>query len=158
MPIYHGKIDKTLGKKLLESDVGVFVDTTAVRAVYGAEIKHFHDEMRQAFEGGVGFFGMGGRNKNSLEMAKLILDPAFQAAPDAFDLTGFTPTYWLLNGKVYPDTMPGITAAVGSRLLAAGALHLACALRGVDYACELGEFDRLLDDPRLQELLAAIGQ
>ena len=26
-------------------------------------------------------------------------------------------------------------------------MHLACALRGVDYACELGEFDRLLDDP-----------
>src|SRR5215472_14140030 len=38
-------------------------------------------------------------------------------------------------------------AAVGSRLLAAQALHLACALSGVDYACELGEFDRLLDDP-----------
>jgi len=38
-------------------------------------------------------------------------------------------------------------AAVGSRLLAAQALHLACALGGVDYACELGEFDRLLDDP-----------
>ena len=38
-------------------------------------------------------------------------------------------------------------AAVGSRLLAAAALHLACALPGVDYACELGEFDRLLDDP-----------
>jgi L-alanine-DL-glutamate epimerase-like enolase superfamily enzyme len=38
-------------------------------------------------------------------------------------------------------------AAVGSRLLAAHALHLACALRGADYACELGEFDRLLDDP-----------
>jgi L-Ala-D/L-Glu epimerase len=38
-------------------------------------------------------------------------------------------------------------AAVGSRLLAAQALHLACALPGVDYACELGEFDRLLDDP-----------
>jgi hypothetical protein len=31
--------------------------------------------------------------------------------------------------------------------LAAQALHLACALPGVDYACELGEFDRLLDDP-----------
>ena len=29
----------------------------------------------------------------------------------------------------------------------AQALHLACALPGVDYACELGEFDRLLDDP-----------
>jgi len=38
-------------------------------------------------------------------------------------------------------------AAVGSRLLAAQALHLACALPGIDYACELGEFDRLLDDP-----------
>jgi L-alanine-DL-glutamate epimerase-like enolase superfamily enzyme len=38
-------------------------------------------------------------------------------------------------------------ATVGSRLLAAQALHLACALAGVDYACELGEFDRLLDDP-----------
>ncbi len=38
-------------------------------------------------------------------------------------------------------------AAVGSRLLSAQALHLACALPGVDYACELGEFDRLLDDP-----------
>ncbi len=38
-------------------------------------------------------------------------------------------------------------AAVGSRLLSAQALHLACALPGADYACELGEFDRLLDDP-----------
>jgi len=38
-------------------------------------------------------------------------------------------------------------ATVGSRLLAAQALHLACALPGVNYACELGEFDRLLDDP-----------
>ena len=38
-------------------------------------------------------------------------------------------------------------AAVGSRLLAAHALHLACALPAVDYACELAEFDRLLDDP-----------
>src|SRR5207245_6703414 len=38
-------------------------------------------------------------------------------------------------------------AAVGSRLLAAQALQLACALPGVDYGCELAEFDRLLDDP-----------
>jgi L-alanine-DL-glutamate epimerase-like enolase superfamily enzyme len=37
-------------------------------------------------------------------------------------------------------------AAIGPRLLAAHALHLACALPGVDYACELGEFARLLDD------------
>ncbi len=38
-------------------------------------------------------------------------------------------------------------AAVGSRLLAAHGLHMACALRDVDYACELGEFARLMDDP-----------
>src|SRR5215467_7335206 len=38
-------------------------------------------------------------------------------------------------------------AAVGSRLLSAQALHFACAMPGVDYACELAEFDRLLDDP-----------
>lgn len=37
-------------------------------------------------------------------------------------------------------------AAIGPRLLAAHALHLACALPGVSYACELGEFERLLDD------------
>jgi len=38
-------------------------------------------------------------------------------------------------------------ASVGSRLLAAQGLHFACAMPGIDYACELGEFDRLLDDP-----------
>lgn len=38
-------------------------------------------------------------------------------------------------------------AAVGSRLLAAGCLHLAAALPGVDYACELAEYERLLNDP-----------
>ena len=38
-------------------------------------------------------------------------------------------------------------AAVGSRLLSAQAMHLAATLPNVDYACELGEFDRLLDDP-----------
>jgi L-Ala-D/L-Glu epimerase / N-acetyl-D-glutamate racemase len=38
-------------------------------------------------------------------------------------------------------------AAVGSRLLAAQAMHLAAALPEIAYACELGEFDRLLDDP-----------
>src|SRR5438874_3851019 len=38
-------------------------------------------------------------------------------------------------------------AAVGSRLLSAQALHFACAMPGIEYACELGEFERLLDDP-----------
>jgi L-alanine-DL-glutamate epimerase-like enolase superfamily enzyme len=38
-------------------------------------------------------------------------------------------------------------AAVGSRLLSAQATHLAATLPRLDYACELGEFERLLDDP-----------
>ena len=38
-------------------------------------------------------------------------------------------------------------AVVGSRLLAAHALHLAATLPVSSYACELGEFGRLLDDP-----------
>jgi muconate cycloisomerase len=37
-------------------------------------------------------------------------------------------------------------AAVGSQLLSGFAIHLACALPGCDYACELGEYARLLDD------------
>ena len=38
-------------------------------------------------------------------------------------------------------------AHVGSRLLTAPALQLAAALPGIWYACEFGEFARLLDDP-----------
>jgi L-alanine-DL-glutamate epimerase-like enolase superfamily enzyme len=38
-------------------------------------------------------------------------------------------------------------AHVGTRLGNAHAIHLAAALPGVDYACELGEFTRMFDDP-----------
>lgn len=38
-------------------------------------------------------------------------------------------------------------AHVGTRLLNAHAIHLAAALPQVDYACELGEFARMFDDP-----------
>jgi L-alanine-DL-glutamate epimerase-like enolase superfamily enzyme len=40
-----------------------------------------------------------------------------------------------------------IGAHVGTRLLNAHALQLATALPDVDYACEIGEFARMLDDP-----------
>ena len=40
-----------------------------------------------------------------------------------------------------------IGAHVGSRLIAAAATHMAATLPGIWYACELSEFDRLLDDP-----------
>lgn len=38
-------------------------------------------------------------------------------------------------------------ANVGSRLLAAHALHVACAIPNIDFACELAEFERLQNDP-----------
>ena len=34
------------------------------------------------------------------------VDPAFNAAPDTFDLHDYLATYWLINGKAYPDTAP----------------------------------------------------
>jgi L-Ala-D/L-Glu epimerase len=40
-----------------------------------------------------------------------------------------------------------VGASVGSRLLAAAGLHFAAATPNIDYACELGEFDRLTKDP-----------
>ncbi len=40
-----------------------------------------------------------------------------------------------------------VGATVGSRLLAAAALHFAAATPNIDYACELAEFARLRDDP-----------
>ena len=45
------------------------------------------------------------------------VDPAFNAAPDTFVMHGYRATYWLVNGKSYPDTAPGITAAAGQRVL-----------------------------------------
>jgi FtsP/CotA-like multicopper oxidase with cupredoxin domain len=45
------------------------------------------------------------------------VDPGFNATPDSFDLNDYSATYWLINGKAYPDTAPGITAATGQRVL-----------------------------------------
>jgi FtsP/CotA-like multicopper oxidase with cupredoxin domain len=44
------------------------------------------------------------------------VDPNFNAAPDTYDMYSYNATYWLINGKAYPDTA-GITAAAASRLL-----------------------------------------
>ena len=45
------------------------------------------------------------------------IDPAFSAAPDTFDMHAYRATYWLINGKSYPDTAAGTTAAAGQRVL-----------------------------------------
>ena len=46
------------------------------------------------------------------------VDPAFNNAndPNAFNMYTYRATYWLINGKAYPDTT-GITAAAGQRVL-----------------------------------------
>ena len=44
------------------------------------------------------------------------VDPAFNAAPDTADLHAYRATYWLINGRSYPDTA-GVTAAAGQRVL-----------------------------------------
>ncbi|HLF26307.1 MAG TPA: multicopper oxidase domain-containing protein [Anaerolineae bacterium] len=44
------------------------------------------------------------------------IDPAFNANPNSFKLENLKPKYWLINGKVYPETEP-IDALAGSTLL-----------------------------------------
>ena len=44
------------------------------------------------------------------------VDPNFNAAPDTFDMYDYLATYWLINGKAYPDTAP-IAATAGQRVL-----------------------------------------
>ena len=44
------------------------------------------------------------------------LDPNLNANPHGFNLANYNPTYWLINGKAYPDTAP-IPVTPGQRLL-----------------------------------------
>ena len=44
------------------------------------------------------------------------IDPAFNAAPDTFDMHAYRATFWLINGRAYPDTAP-VTASAGQRVL-----------------------------------------
>jgi len=44
------------------------------------------------------------------------IDPAFNAAPDSFNLNEYVAQYWLINGASYPGTAP-ITATSGQRVL-----------------------------------------
>ncbi|MEZ0448689.1 multicopper oxidase domain-containing protein [Cellulomonas sp. ICMP 17802] len=44
------------------------------------------------------------------------VDPAFNAAPDTFDLHAYRATSWLIGGKPYPQTAP-VIATAGQRVL-----------------------------------------
>jgi hypothetical protein len=43
------------------------------------------------------------------------IDPAFNADPESYDLTAYSPKFWLLNGHGFPETS-AVDTAVGNRL------------------------------------------
>lgn len=45
------------------------------------------------------------------------VDPNFNAAPETFDMKDYLATYWLINGKAYPDTAPILAPSAASVLL-----------------------------------------
>lgn len=77
------------------------------------------------------------------------VDPAFNAAPDTADMHAYHPTYWLINGKAYPNTA-GITASAGQRVLLrylnAGTDNSAMSLLGTHQRV-LARDARLLNNP-----------
>jgi FtsP/CotA-like multicopper oxidase with cupredoxin domain len=79
--------------------------------LYGALIVH-PSTAGQAYESGTTAY--------DVEAALVLsaVDPAFNNASDpmAFDMYTYRATYWLINGKAYPDTT-GITAAAGQKVL-----------------------------------------
>ena len=77
------------------------------------------------------------------------VDPAFNADPDTFDMNDYLATYWLINGKAYPDTA-AITATAGQRVLLrylnAGYDNTSMPLLGM-HERVLARDARLLDNP-----------
>jgi FtsP/CotA-like multicopper oxidase with cupredoxin domain len=80
------------------------------------------------------------------------VDPAFNNAADpmAFDMYTYRATFWLINGKAFPSTAPGITAGAGQRVLLryinAGFDNTAMALLG-GHERVLARDARLLNNP-----------
>jgi FtsP/CotA-like multicopper oxidase with cupredoxin domain len=65
------------------------------------------------------------------------IDPALNTSPDpdTFDMLGWAPTYWLINGSAHPDLGP-IDAHAGDRVLLryvnAGLEHVTMTMLGID--------------------------
>jgi FtsP/CotA-like multicopper oxidase with cupredoxin domain len=61
------------------------------------------------------------------------IDPNLNANPGTFDMLDYSPTYWLINGKAYPDTAV-INTAPGSDILLryvnAGSIHHSMTMLG----------------------------
>ncbi len=81
------------------------------------------------------------------------VDPSFNAAPDTFDMKDYLATYWLIDGKAYPDTAD-ITANAGQhvllRYLNAGYDNTSLSLLGM-HERVIARDARLLDNPFLAD-------
>ncbi len=79
------------------------------------------------------------------------VDPDFNANPDSYDMYTYRATYWLINGRAYPDTAP-ITAVAGQRVLLryanAGFDNTAMAILGM-HEQVVAKDARLLNNPFL---------
>jgi FtsP/CotA-like multicopper oxidase with cupredoxin domain len=74
------------------------------------------------------------------------IDPLFNAAPDTYDMHSYRATYWLINGKSYPDTA-GITATPGQlRYVSAGYDNTTMSLLGL-HEHVVARDSRLLNNP-----------
>jgi hypothetical protein len=167
------KLDKVLAKNLLDSDLGVYVDTVAVRKEYGEQIKEFRKEMEKLFEEGGGI-AVGGANKANLEMVKLVMDPAFQAFEDskAFLFTiEFRPEGLALHAEatVAPDSKTNVllkaakpTAMSEMAGLPAGRITYTASHLAPEYLKKFGPFVYgITNDPDSKEakaLLDAVNQ
>ena len=80
------------------------------------------------------------------------VDPAFNAAPDTYDLHAYRARAWLINGQPYPNA--GITATAGQRLLLryvnAGFDNTSMALLGMHQRV-VARDARLLNNPFLAD-------
>jgi hypothetical protein len=70
------KINRDLARRLLESDVGVYVNLSAINKQFGDQIKEAKETMFNLFD------QFGGQNANTMEMAKKMYGGMFQVVAD----------------------------------------------------------------------------
>jgi FtsP/CotA-like multicopper oxidase with cupredoxin domain len=66
---------------------------------------------------GRAYGGAGSAYDREAPLVLSAIDPAFNANPGTADIHGYHATYWLINGKAYPDTDPVHGVAAGTRVL-----------------------------------------
>lgn len=75
------KISKTLGTKLLASDLGVYLSMDSLNKEYGDQIKAAKDGLKALIDQAAGTVGKA--QKHNLEIAKKLVDPVFQGVEDS---------------------------------------------------------------------------